>query len=290
MTRAVHPPRPVDGLGQRLLHVQRHEHRVHLGVPAGGPPRGWLYTATARRVVPALRHLALPARAGGRGELLGDGDPSLYVRFPLLGRDGEALVVWTTTPWTLPANVAAAVKSGCRVRAHEDGGWVAERSSRRDVRERALGSSSSGSSTRARSTTARAGGRRPPGHPVGRRLAREGTGIVHIAPGCGAEDFELSRVHDLPVVAPIDEAGRMLPPTSATSRGSRRPRSRDPSSRRCASAVCSSRRDGSSTAIRSAGAARRRSSSASSTTGSSRRDEIRQPMLDANATVEWTPA
>src|ERR671919_2702110 len=36
-------------------------------------------------------------------------DPSLSVRFPLLDRSGEALVVWTTTPWTLPANVAAAV-------------------------------------------------------------------------------------------------------------------------------------------------------------------------------------
>ena len=36
----------------------------------------------------------------------------------------------------------------------------------------------------------------------------EGTGIVHIAPGCGAEDFELSRVHDLPVLTPVDEAGR----------------------------------------------------------------------------------
>ena len=35
----------------------------------------------------------------------------------------------------------------------------------------------------------------------------EGTGIVHIAPGCGAEDFELSRVHDLPVLMPINEAG-----------------------------------------------------------------------------------
>ena len=36
----------------------------------------------------------------------------------------------------------------------------------------------------------------------------EGTGIVHIAPGCGAEDFELSRVHDLQVLMPVDEAGR----------------------------------------------------------------------------------
>jgi isoleucyl-tRNA synthetase len=37
-------------------------------------------------------------------------DPSLFVRLPLLDRDREWLVVWTTTPWTLPANVAAAVK------------------------------------------------------------------------------------------------------------------------------------------------------------------------------------
>ena len=36
----------------------------------------------------------------------------------------------------------------------------------------------------------------------------EGTGIVHIAPGAGAEDFELSRTLDLPVLMPIDEAGR----------------------------------------------------------------------------------
>ena len=38
----------------------------------------------------------------------------------------------------------------------------------------------------------------------------EGTGIVHIAPGAGTEDFELSRVHDLPVLVPIDEAGRVV--------------------------------------------------------------------------------
>jgi isoleucyl-tRNA synthetase len=36
----------------------------------------------------------------------------------------------------------------------------------------------------------------------------QGTGVVHIAPGCGGEDFELSRVHDLPVLTPVDESGR----------------------------------------------------------------------------------
>src|SRR6185437_1604007 len=43
------------------------------------------------------------------GSYVDRADPSLYVRFPLLERPGEYLVVWTTTPWTLPANVAAAV-------------------------------------------------------------------------------------------------------------------------------------------------------------------------------------
>ncbi len=59
------PPGPVDGLGQRLLHLLGHEHRVHLGLPqaharAGLPvPRPPL-----DRVVPALRHVDLRARAG----------------------------------------------------------------------------------------------------------------------------------------------------------------------------------------------------------------------------------
>src|SRR6185437_10687714 len=38
-------------------------------------------------------------------------DPSLFVRLPLVDRRGESLVIWTTTPWTLPANVAAAVNA-----------------------------------------------------------------------------------------------------------------------------------------------------------------------------------
>ncbi|HMA04546.1 MAG TPA: class I tRNA ligase family protein, partial [Methanomicrobiales archaeon] len=47
-------------------------------------------------------------------------DPSIFVKFPVKGRDREYLVIWTTTPWTLPANVAAAVMPGAiyaRVRA-----------------------------------------------------------------------------------------------------------------------------------------------------------------------------
>ena len=56
--------RTVDGLGQRLLHVQRHEHRVHLEVPEDRQrPRLALHGTPLDRVVPALRHVALAARA-----------------------------------------------------------------------------------------------------------------------------------------------------------------------------------------------------------------------------------
>src|SRR6185437_13354613 len=52
-------------------------------------------------------------------------DPSLYVHLPLVDRPGESLIVWTTTPWTLPANVAAAVKPDAEYVKLENGAWVA---------------------------------------------------------------------------------------------------------------------------------------------------------------------
>jgi isoleucyl-tRNA synthetase len=136
--------------------------------------------------------------------------PSLYVRFPLRDRPGESLVIWTTTPWTLPANVAAAVKPDAEygLRGGEwrlavpDGeydnvvpgedlvgleydGPFDDLPAQADTRHRVI--------------------------PWDEVALDEGTGIVHIAPGAGAEDFELSRVHGLPVLAPIDESGRFLP-------------------------------------------------------------------------------
>jgi isoleucyl-tRNA synthetase len=134
--------------------------------------------------------------------------PSLYVRLPLNGRDGEALVVWTTTPWTLPANVAAAVKPDADY-ALRDGGWrLAGEEDERTVKgEELVGLEYEGPFDDL-----------PAQEGVVHRVIPwdevaldEGTGIVHIAPGAGAEDFELSRVHGLQVLAPIDESGRFLP-------------------------------------------------------------------------------
>ena len=124
--RRVDPTRPVDGLGERLLHLHRHEHRVHLAVPADrARARLALPRPPLDRVVPALRHVALAARADAGGVYQDRSDPSLYVRFPLLDQPGESLVIWTTTPWTLPANVAAAVKPDAEYGRRENGEWVA---------------------------------------------------------------------------------------------------------------------------------------------------------------------
>ncbi|MDF2740798.1 MAG: isoleucyl-tRNA synthetase, partial [Actinomycetia bacterium] len=88
--------------------------------------RGWLYqghrsTEWCPRCGTSIsRHELL------QGDVYRDRtDPSVFVRFLLLDRPGESLVVWTTTPWTLPANVAAAVHPEADYILREGNEWVA---------------------------------------------------------------------------------------------------------------------------------------------------------------------
>jgi isoleucyl-tRNA synthetase len=144
------------------------------------------------------------------GSYVDRADPSLFVRFPLVDRPGESLVVWTTTPWTLPANVAAAVNPDADYGRRLTGEWVAApRYPDERFDEVLKGAELVGWRYEGPFDDL------PPGAGVEHRVIpwdevslEEGTGIVHIAPGCGAEDFELSRVHDLPVLMPVDESGR----------------------------------------------------------------------------------
>jgi isoleucyl-tRNA synthetase len=140
-------------------------------------------------------------------------DPSLFVRFPLPDRPGESLAVWTTTPWTLPANVAAAVHPAEEYGRREDGEWVAVRRYPDETfTERRRGSELVGWCYEGPfDQLPAAAGVEHRVIPWDEVSMEEGTGIVHIAPGCGAEDFELSRVHDLAVVQPVDESGRFYP-------------------------------------------------------------------------------
>jgi isoleucyl-tRNA synthetase len=135
--------------------------------------------------------------------------PSLFVRFPLVEREGESLVVWTTTPWTLPANVAAAVKPDAEY-GLRDGQWRLAVSGE-EYEHVARGEELVGLHYTGPFDDLPAAVKEHRVIPWDEVSLTEGTGIVHIAPGAGTEDFELGRIHDLPVIVPIDESGRMLP-------------------------------------------------------------------------------
>jgi isoleucyl-tRNA synthetase len=217
-------------------------------------------------------------------------DPSLFVRFPLLDREREYLVVWTTTPWTLPANVAAAVDPEAQYGRRDNGEWVAVARYPDDTFVEVLrGEQLVGWRYRGPFDHL------PPAQGIEHRVIpwdevslEEGTGIVHIAPGAGQEDFELGRIHGLPVLTPVDEAGRFyedygwLHGTSTGDAadqivGDLRERGllvevglyehRYPHCWRCDTPLIWRVADDWFIRV----------------------DEIRQPLLDANATVDWTP-
>ena len=161
-------------------------------------------------------------------------DPGLTVRFPLVDRPGESLLVWTTTPWTLTSNVAAAVGPDLRyvrVRQGDDVFWLGKGTlktgARGAVRGRSRRSAGRGARRlalrRARSTTCRRSRRRSrdgrlraPRRRRGTRSARTRAPASSTSrPGCGAEDFQLGKALGLPVIAPIDEDGLYLRRASA---------------------------------------------------------------------------
>lgn len=145
---------------------------------------------------------------------------SVYVKYPLRGKKNEFLLVWTTTPWTIPANVAVAVNPEFTYAKIQQAGqtyYLAE----------------------ALVDQAMQPGYQRVGKIAGKDLigweydgpydelpavkkalsgythrivaapdlvtATEGTGLVHIAPGAGEEDFKLGQEEKLPVIASIDD-------------------------------------------------------------------------------------
>src|SRR6266567_7236479 len=88
--------------------------------------RGWLYKGhRSTQWCPRCGTSLSQHEQAGEGNYAKLEHPSLYVRFPLKGREGESLVVWTTTPWTLPANVAAAVNPEAEYVLTSQGEWRA---------------------------------------------------------------------------------------------------------------------------------------------------------------------
>ncbi|MFI5338406.1 MAG: isoleucine--tRNA ligase [Candidatus Methylomirabilales bacterium] len=155
--------------------------------------------------------------------------PSVYVAFPLtsdpatldpaLAGAQVSVIIWTTTPWTLPANLAIVVhpteeyvvfrsRGRCFITAEK----LMDETARKcrlpepEVLFRAPGAKLQGLTTR---------------HPWLDRASPiftaeyvtmdQGTGCVHTAPGHGADDYDTGIKHGLPIYNPVDDMGRFVP-------------------------------------------------------------------------------
>ncbi|MDW8310120.1 MAG: isoleucine--tRNA ligase [Verrucomicrobiales bacterium] len=142
--------------------------------------------------------------------------PSIYVKFPVVGHSGTSVVIWTTTPWTLPANLAVAYNSTFDYAVVLVGReqfivsalllpTVAQKCAWGDYQiVRHLRGEELSQLEYTHPFCAR----------TGRLFAGDafvdnvtGTGFVHIAPGHGLEDYQLGLEHGLPIYSPVNDDG-----------------------------------------------------------------------------------
>jgi isoleucyl-tRNA synthetase len=163
-------------------------------------------------------------------------DPAVTVKFKVKGEDKTYFLAWTTTPWTLPANVALAVHPDqiyVRVRLNETGETLIfadalmstvlrEHFPLKDtdvsfeVLNKMKGSELAGLEyeplyplgDQFETLVARPGKNRFKVVAMEYVTVTDGTGIVHTAPAFGEEDFSASKAHDLPVLVTVDEEGK----------------------------------------------------------------------------------
>ena len=205
--------------------------------------RGWLYRGAD--VMPWCPRCATGIT---QHEIVTDGymdltHDAISLRFPLHGRENESLLVWTTTPWTLTSNVAAAVGPDLtyvkvRTRPSTGSGHILYLSKgtlsmlrgEYEILAELKGEEMEGWTYDGPFDDLPAANT-PGGVTYLEELVEgidatakeihqvilwdevgesEGTGIVHIAPGCGAEDFELGKENNFPLIAPLGEEGHFI--------------------------------------------------------------------------------
>ncbi len=141
---------------------------------------------------------------------------AVVVRFKITGRDNEYLLVWTTTPWTLTSNTGVAVHpelSYAKVRQDGDIYYVAKNlvsvlTGKHELIQELTGKELLGLTYEGPFDYLPA--QKDVMHkviPWDEVSEAEGTGLVHIAPGCGKEDFALGKEFKLKTIAPLDELG-----------------------------------------------------------------------------------
>jgi isoleucyl-tRNA synthetase len=156
-------------------------------------------------------------------------DLSIYVKFPVEGEEKTYIIIWTTTPWTIPFNLAIMVHPDFHyVKAHvEDETWIIAKDLSQPFIE--------GVCKKAFSIKEEFPGKKLEGmrylHPLHKEIPHyeeirlesknthtvvlsnefveltSGTGMVHCAPGCGPQDYEVGVRNKLPAFNTVDEAG-----------------------------------------------------------------------------------
>jgi isoleucyl-tRNA synthetase len=143
---------------------------------------------------------------------------SVFVKFPVVGRPGVNIVIWTTTPWTLPANLAVAYNSTFSYSLVQVGeeqfivsamllSAVAEKCGWQDYQ---IVRSLDGEHLKSVEYQ----------HPFCNRTGKlfagdnfvtndTGTGFVHIAPGHGTDDYNIGRANGLPIYSPVNDDGAL---------------------------------------------------------------------------------
>ena len=149
---------------------------------------------------------------------------SVYFKLPIRDREKEYLLAWTTTPWTIPSNVAVAVNKKEKYSAYRIGHetfWLMDKRINPLEEEKILQGGKKGESLLGEKLIGWEYGapfddiplvkqtlgdyvhRVIDGEEIG--TEEEGTGLLHVAPGAGEEDFKLGKENKLPVISSIEE-------------------------------------------------------------------------------------
>jgi isoleucyl-tRNA synthetase len=141
---------------------------------------------------------------------------SLFMKFPLTEKENEYFLIFTTTPWTVPANVIIAVNEKVdyvKIKQGESFYWIAKKrlneiKGEYKIVEQKKGKILEGIKYEMPYKYLKQQKNSP--HQVvlwDIASEEEGTGIVHCAPGCGADDYELGKKLKLNPISPLDQAG-----------------------------------------------------------------------------------
>jgi len=146
---------------------------------------------------------------------------AIFVKLPVIGKKDTFFIVWTTTPWTLPANAALAVHPDLKyskIRDKEGNTYILLKDKAGLIKDSEIIDTFDGKKLDGIEYEGLFDELNEVKKAMKNQKHRvilwdevnpeEGTGIVHIAPGCGQEDFQLGKEFDLPVIDPLDDESR----------------------------------------------------------------------------------